>query len=56
MELTQEYFDQQLKNLATKKDLEQFATKTDLEQLASKTDLEDLRGEFRAMKNDLTDV
>jgi len=31
MELTQEYFDQQLKNLATKNDLKDLATKSDVE-------------------------
>lgn len=38
MELTQEYFDQQLKNLATKDDLKQFPTVADLDQrLAGQT-------------------
>lgn len=38
MELTQEYFDQQLKNLVTKSDLKQFPTVADLDQrLASQT-------------------
>ncbi|MDT7540586.1 MAG: hypothetical protein QOE33_490 [Acidobacteriota bacterium] len=38
MELTQEYFDQQLKNLVTKDDLKQFLTVADLDQrLASQT-------------------
>jgi hypothetical protein len=38
MELTQEYFDQQLKNLVTKDDLKQFPTVADLDQrLASQT-------------------
>lgn len=47
MELTQEYFDQQLGNLATKRDLER---------LASKEDLEQLRDDFRVMKNDFTEI
>lgn len=38
MELTQEYFDQQIKNLATKDDLRQFPNSADLEQrLAGQT-------------------
>jgi hypothetical protein len=38
MELTQEYFDQQIKNLATKDDLKQFPTVADLERrLADQT-------------------
>lgn len=45
MELTQEYFDQQLGGLATKKDLEQ---------LASKADVEELRSEFQEIKADVT--
>ena len=56
MQLTQEYFDQQLANLATKKDLEDFATKADLEQLASKFDLEGLRDDFRAMKTNIAEI
>lgn len=42
MELTKEYFDQQLRNLATKQDLESFATKDDLKGLATKEDLKPL--------------
>jgi hypothetical protein len=42
MELTKEYFNQQLKNLATKKDLKGFATKVDLKGLATKEDLKPL--------------
>jgi hypothetical protein len=38
MELTQEYFDQQLKNLATKQDLERFSTKDDLQGLEQRMD------------------
>jgi len=60
MELTKEYFDQQLKNLATKDDLLELATKTDLSAVRSdiadvkeaverlgKTEDEDIRGAFR---------
>lgn len=47
MELTQEYFDRQLGNLATK---------GDLQQLASKADLETLREDFRAMKTDVAEI
>jgi hypothetical protein len=41
-QLTQEHFDQTLKGLATKKDLESLATKADLERSATKQDLTDL--------------
>lgn len=36
MELTKEYFDEQLKNLATKEDLKGFATKEDLKVIDSR--------------------
>jgi hypothetical protein len=39
MELTKEYFDQQLKNLATKKDLDNFVTKEDAKEFATKADI-----------------
>jgi hypothetical protein len=39
MELTKEYFDEQLKNLATKTDLQNFATKENLANFATKDDL-----------------
>lgn len=39
MELTQEYFDSVVKNLATKDDLKNFATKDDLANLATKDSL-----------------
>lgn len=47
MELTKEYFDQQLGNLASK---------ADLERLASQEDLEQLRDDFRAVKSDITEI
>jgi len=43
MELTKDYFDQQLRNLATKDDLKNFATKDDLKNLATKDDLDNLK-------------
>ena len=54
MELTKEYFDQQLRNLATKDDLKNFATKDDLENLkqfvhtnmVTKQELDDLQEEL----------
>ena len=39
MELTQEYFDQQLHNLATKEDLLNLATKDDLLELPTRNEL-----------------
>ncbi len=64
MELTKEYFDKQIKNLVTKKDLHQrlanvaskddlvkFATRDDLLRFATKDDLLEL-----ATKNDLASV
>lgn len=42
MELTQEYFDSVVKNLATKDDLKSFATKDDLAGFATKDDLTNL--------------
>ncbi|MBL8031163.1 MAG: hypothetical protein JNK33_02470 [Candidatus Doudnabacteria bacterium] len=39
MELTQEYFDSVVKNLATKDDLKSFATKDDLTNLVTKDNL-----------------
>lgn len=44
MELTKEYFDEQLQNLATKQDLERFATKQDLEALATREELKTQTG------------
>ncbi len=43
MELTKEYFDQQLRNLVTKDDLKNFATKDDLKTLATKVELDNLK-------------
>jgi hypothetical protein len=61
MELTKEYFDQQIKQFATKEyldgklsnfvvkdDLKQFATKKDLEKLAKKTDLDALESKLES--------
>ncbi|MCA1622473.1 MAG: hypothetical protein LC768_01910 [Acidobacteria bacterium] len=47
MELTKEYFDQQLGNLARKEDLES---------LASKNDLEQIKDDIRAIKTDMVEV
>ena len=41
MELTKEYFDEQLKTLVTKRDAKNFATKEDLKPLVTKDDLKD---------------
>lgn len=49
MDLTKEYFDRQLRNLATKDDLKNFATKDDLKSLASKNELNEI-------KRDVTDL
>jgi hypothetical protein len=49
MELTKEYFDQQLSQLATKTDLERFATKDDLLELPTKNEL-------RAVRSDIAEV
>ena len=43
MELTTDYFDQQLRNLASKHDLKNFATKDDLKSLATKDELDSLK-------------
>src|SRR5262245_6183759 len=67
MELTKEYFDKQLKNLATKndvsainqridslptpKDLEKFATKDDLKDLATKNELNEIKSDVADLKN-----
>ena len=58
MELTQEYFDQQLKRLSTKEDLTaleqrmdaKFATKDDLLELATKQDLNSLKSDVAEIK------
>jgi hypothetical protein len=42
MNLTKEYFDKALKNLATKGDLKNFATKADLKKLVTKDELRTL--------------
>jgi len=50
MELSQEYFDQVIKSLATKQDLERFATKDDLLELATKTELRSFTIDFADIK------
>lgn len=50
MELTKDYFDQQLRNLATKDDLKNFATKDDLKSLAAKNDLDEIRKDVTDLK------
>lgn len=50
MELTKEYFDEQLKKLASKDDLLRFATKDDLLELATKTDLNSARDDIAEVK------
>jgi|GEM_PF-6022875 len=50
MELTKEYFDQQLKNLATKDDLKGFATKADLKTLATKKELNEIKSDVTELK------
>lgn len=52
MELTKEYFDEQLKTLLTKQDAKNFATKTDLKPLVTKQDLEDGVEKLARMVND----
>lgn len=52
MELTKEYFDQQLGNLATKGDLEQLGGKEDLNAL--KTDISELKSDVSELKTDVT--
>jgi len=47
MELTKEYFDQQLGNLVRKEDLAQLADKTDLEQL---------KDDVRTVKTGITEI
>jgi hypothetical protein len=47
MELTKEYFDQQL---------DSFARKEDLESLASKGDLEQMKNDVRAIKIDMVEI
>jgi hypothetical protein len=47
MELSKEYFDQQLGNLSTK---------GDLDRLANKEDLEQIRDDFRIMKSEITEI
>jgi septal ring factor EnvC (AmiA/AmiB activator) len=52
MEITKEYFDQQLGNLATKGDLERLASKEDLNAL--KIDVSELKGDVSELKSDVT--
>ena len=66
MELTKEYFDEQLKNLATKNDvnvinqrIDSLPTHTDLEKFATKDDLDDLKkflDENMVTKQELQDL
>lgn len=51
MELTKEYFDQQLRNVATKDDLKNFATKDDLKNLATKNELGEIKSDIADLKN-----
>jgi len=50
MELTKEYFDKQLKNLASKEDLKSFATKDDLKTLATKKELDGVKSDISDLK------
>lgn len=50
MELTKEYFDQQLRNLATKDDLKGFATKDDLKTLATKKELDGVKSDIADLR------
>ncbi len=61
MELTQEYFDQQLANLATQGDLERLASKADLNVLKTevseiKTDVMAIQDVMRSVKSTLQEM
>ena len=61
MELTKEYFEQQLANLPTKRDLEQFATKEDIDNLGNdvnslKTDVNEIKTDVVSLQNDIRSV
>jgi hypothetical protein len=62
MELTQEHFDEIIKGLATKKDLEGLATKEDLKQLVTREYLDQrllevpTRQDFNALKTDVAEI
>lgn len=58
MELTKEYFDEQLKRLVTKEDAASFATKDDLLQFATKDDLLQMatHNDIAAVRLDITEV
>lgn len=56
MELTKEYFDQQLKNFATKADLNGLASKDELKALATKDDFKTLEGKVDGIKTTLDSV
>jgi hypothetical protein len=50
MELTKEYFDEQLRNLATKDDLTNSATKDDLKGLATKNEINEIKTDVADLK------
>jgi hypothetical protein len=59
MELTKELFQETVKGLATKKDLETLATKDELKNLATKDQLKDLRafiGEHMLTKTEFAEI
>ena len=51
MELTKEYFDEQIGKLATRSDLEPFSTKEDLAEL--RTDVGSLKSDMQSVKTDV---
>lgn len=61
MELTKEYLDPQLGNLATKRDLERLASKQDLAELRDdvhimKSDVTALQDDLRSVKSDVSEI
>jgi hypothetical protein len=54
MELTKEYFDQQIKNLISKEDAKTFATKDDLTSLATNAEMSALKEDVASLNSSLT--